>query len=563
MINIGEHKSIMFDFLSLATDKFTKYEINGKIYVNAGKFKDIIIKIHTELKKNISLPGIVVKFNLGYIFFDKKKPAVLQDNVTMDMYTKTPRKYQIFVLFAHLVDNVSNRQDNTTNSILNNQTLSNLLMLEYSEYNKTNNIEEEKSENIDNLEEKSKTNDFTMLYLPTGEECPVIDLLDHEELRTDSGSIIKLEFRGKRNVNKLLICGEDIAVAFGLGKYFIRDMNKRDTYELDNHYIILERASIIDDLDSMGKMPECSNVDNNTNYLHAKNRLTYFTWFGFMKVTLSNNKNSTSFKIKMTNWIINTMFTHQFGNVDERQMLANELMLYKTCLNDLTGVYLVRIGKVKDLRESMKISYHNYPEELNNTYIYKYGRPNNILKRFKDHLKNYGKYSDYIQLTWFAILPHEKDKEAELKLKDYFNSNNLQFDFISEDSKRHDELIILDSEQLKTVNLKYVELISKYPSAENEIAMIMDKARSEFIKELTAVKHALTLEINKRELEIANHDKTKLEYENKLKDKDILLKDKDLEIKDIKITVLEEKLNSANIQMRLLNELTALKLTMK
>jgi hypothetical protein len=436
-----------------------------------------------------------------------------------------------------------------------------------------------------------------MLYL-NGEPCPVITLDDHEHF-TDGGRIIRFEFRGARTTEKMLISAVDAAEAFSLGPQFVNMMLLRDSYTQGEHYVILEDTPPDDNAESehvlisssysngappddnveselLCKMHKSSNEappDDNVESEHgikslpcsssSKNQRTYFTWLGFMRVVITATRNDNAFRTKIAHWVVNTMFVHQFGTADERQVLANELTLFRSCLNNLSGVYLIRIAKVKDLRKSMGISYDQYPAEYDNVYMYKYGRSKDILKRYKQHVKGYARYSELLQLKSFVILPAGKEIDAETSLKDYFNDRNFHFEFTSADGHRYDELVILKNDELVDVVDIYRKLIAKYPSSDNELATLMANIRLEAARKYEQAQSKIVelTAIHGQAMTESNAERQRLESELLLRDEREarIRTEADMEIKlikaeaEIKLVKAEAKNELLSLQLEISN----------
>ena len=209
---------------------------------------------------------------------------------------------------------------------------------------------------------------------------------------------------------------------------------------------------------------------------------------------------------RMLNWIINLVFDAKFGSDEERMKRAQDITncISSAILNKLSGLYLIDLGYVKDLRETMNISYEDYPIEYDNAKIKKFGLSENIFKRVEQHRKSYGKYSSKIKLDWFVHLPEDILSNAETNLNHYCTSKKIKFSF-----KDYKELIIVKPNQKTDLKKYYEDLISIYPNTINTITQ-------KFNKEIEYLK---------------------AKYEIKLKDKDIELKDKDIELEKMRSQV--------------------------
>ncbi len=448
---------------------------DDNVYIQCGVFqREVVSKLPLTSKSSnsrkkfigqISLDEVISKFNLSYKIVTKKGGRIT--NISIDQYKQQQQKYMLYVKLADIIA----RDD-----------IISFIRKKYNISDQTPNIlpTSPVQQNVSTQEQKQngpiqEQNDPHMLYL-NDEPCPIIQLEDHKVFRDQNGNRISIEYRGERSYTKCFANAIDIEQAFEINQ-FTQNLFQKDIWEEGIDYVVLEYGNKSD---------------------APKSHCAYLTFYGIIKAAFNERKDN-GFRYQYANWIVKTIFTHQMGSQDEREILANELALFnKFCLNKLQGTYLVRIGKIKDLRESMDISYDDYSTDFDSAYMYKYGR-GDIMARYKKHIKTYGYYSNKIQMNWFAILPEGKDIDAESSLSNYFIDRNLKFQFIDHKGIERKELIVLKNDELKEVNNKYLSLIAKYPSAENEIAMILDKARSEYEKEL-AQKDAI---IAQKELMIA------------------------------------------------------------
>ncbi len=170
--------------------------------------------------------------------------------------------------------------------------------------------------------------------------------------------------------------------------------------------------------------------------------------------------------------MIRLVFVHQFGSPVERLDLIESLKPYSKCLNKLSGIYLIRIGKVKDLRLSMNISKEVYPSsEFDSASVLKFGRSDDIMTCFKQHCERtgYGKYSSTIDMEWFVVIPLKLLAAAETDLDKYFTVNQLKLEF-NDGSKDHRELIIAKPGiEKRHIKDKYFDLVKCFPGEANAI----------------------------------------------------------------------------------------------
>lgn len=546
----------MFNFLKAAQDKLNAITMNNNVYVSGGKLKASVTSVENGLKKNTSIQQLITDSNLEYIITTRgKNPQVV--DITIDEYIEQKRRYEIRIQLSSI------------QSVIN---LAEMVRRKYPEYIETpleeNTVElddpdlEEKAPIPDpvveqaNLEEKAPipVPQANLLYYGA-DICLIIELEDHEKF-VDNEKIFDIEIRGERSPTKILFKVEDIARLFEMST-LAKDMVIKEFYQEGVHYVILSTKP-----DSSEKRLNLfSPKPDSSASTHGKNRRAFLTWFGLFKVLFAS-RSGNEYRHKMATWVMNTMFVHQFGSTTERKLLADTLTMYKTCLNGTSGVYLVRIGKVKDLRISMKISKDAYPSNFDNAFIYKYGRANDVLRRFSEHCaaKHYGAYSDTIELSWFVILPSEKEKKAEGVLAGYFTDRNLKFDFTDNSGKCHTELAIIKHDELQGVREEYLKLIHKYPNAENAISLFIDNIRSQYNAKIAELTHKAELVGVQHELTIKEKDNLIKDqhYQNELALKDqhhqngLVIREKDDLIKDErhKNEILQMQLEFANFRLQ-------------
>lgn len=187
---------------------------------------------------------------------------------------------------------------------------------------------------------------------------------------------------------------------------------------------------------------------------------------GLFKVIFSLPSTSNNI-MRLYSWVIHLIFVRRFGPTTEPTELNEYLAPYRKCLNKLSGIYIIRIGKVKDLRKSMNICPNKYHWSIfDSAYVFKFGRSENIIKRFKQHQKQhtgYGKYSDSVSLEWFVVIPPKLCVNAESELNKYFEHGQYKFEF-NDGSRDHTELVIInEGVEWNHMKKKCVELMKRFP----------------------------------------------------------------------------------------------------
>lgn len=344
----------------------------------------------------------------------------------------------------------------------------------------------------------------------------IIQLADHEQFKDSNGNVFEIEVRGERHSDKL----------------FLKCMHVEEYFEIDELTKHVFRASspYIENVDYV--IITSFNQGRLSPMKGTKKSSVYLTFIGFIKVIMNSLSGNENLKLALA-WVVHLTFTSAFGSDDERLTLANELTLYSKCLTNLSGIYLIKIGKVKELRESMSISRELYPDD--NAIIYKFGRSRDILKRYVQHCSQvkYGKYNNKIELTWFIPIPEHLLSDAENDVSGYFKNNNLLFEFKDASGMDHKELIVVN-DSIKYIKTKYMQLGKDYPSSGKDLIDIWRTTVDETKKELANKQH----EIEIMQLEFANKINT-LEYENQLKDKTIEIKDKDIRLLQMEMQIMK------------------------
>ena len=496
----------MFNLIKAAQQYFVPQEIDGKVYVHGGKMQKLIRKLDT-VENKANLPDIVINLNLNHRIVGKgKRKAVVPNATVHDGYSKNTHlvyfDYDQILALEGIADVIRRAYEHDPNCL--------------------DDIEEELSSDTTkvNIVPPKITEDAvvmaTMLYYK-GNPCPILRIEEHEKFR-DEDVAFDIQIRGERHPRKIFFKVEDIAEMFQM-QYLSDVLFAKKTYVEEEDYAILDTVS----------SPDLRSEDG------SKNQRTFLTWRGLLKVLFSS-KSGNAVRYRMADWVVETMFIHQYGSEEQRSMLARDLTkAYKSCLNSKAGVYLVRIGKVKKLRDSMNISMEDYPSDYDAASVYKMGRSDNVIRRFGEHSSKsgYGCYSDDVRLELFVFIPVERTVEAENALKAFFGEHKLKFQFTDTTGKCHDELVILKPiHDRNTTRVKYEELMALYPSNDNALAQRMINMQKDY--ELQIVK-------------LSNENRLlKKDMENKLLEKDLNIKDerhaKELLQKDVELLSLKLKL---------------------
>ncbi len=432
------------------------------------------------------------------------------------------------------------------------------------------NVNESKADEIidDDLDESKPTNPESA----DGDQLSkfdIIELTKEEKFKDIEDHVVDIEVRGERTQDGILFNANDIGEY--LGMKLLNKVLKDDRYSYEKHMHWVELYQYSYGITTSSQCRESRHCESKsitigiTNALQRHDssvceskgtttssqtdessvcninekpiwRQIYLTLNGLLKVIFSS-KSANENIIQLRNWVIQLVFTHQFGSIDDRENLAVELTNYKCNLNDIPGIYCIRIGKVKDLRESLKISEELYPaKEFDSAYVIKFGRAEDIMSRFAQHCARtgYGRYGK-ISLDWFVMMPKSFLAKAESNLAKFFKSSGIMFEY-NDGSKDHNELIIVKpGEERKQLKNKYKELIGAFPNTINDLSKQMSAMQAEFEQKLEICELKSINKISKIQSEcndkISEMEKQLIETKSAMKIQELIHKNEILELK--------------------------------
>ena len=219
-----------------------------------------------------------------------------------------------------------------------------------------------------------------------------IRLCRMEQFHDEDGKAVPIRIIGERDIDKCYFNVDDVSKAFGMKYLGDVIMDKRASYKEGVHYKIF---------------------DNIRGKNAAKDRL-YLTFDGLSRTSIVSRQ--------------------RYGGKD-------------------SYLYLIRIGKIKDMKNSMTLDV----AYKSTSHIYKYGMTNNIERRLANHERTYGiiKNSD-VELVYCSTIDSGNIVEAESLLRKYFVRNDLDAVMIGQK-----ELVVLSKSDLKLAKLKYDKIQMK------------------------------------------------------------------------------------------------------
>ena len=553
----------MFSFMRAAREYFEPKNIDGALYVNAGKLQKLIQK-KNGIEPKATIADIVINLNLNHKVIGKAKSQKIIKNATVnDGYNCRAHyaylDYNQLLAFDDIKQSIKEAYENDPDCL---ETIEDQLS-----DNNTNVAIKVTKLDDNNPATTIKQSDIdmaTMLYYK-GKECPILTISDNEKFTDKNGNAFDIEIRGEHTLDGILFKAEDIANIFGM-ESLTHTIHNKDKYVENKHYMILDSSSSFWNEDE-SKDESAIKTDSSLHQRcldqpedksaiktdsspsqrlkdqpedeSTKNRRTFLSWGGLLKV-LFTSKSGNSERQRMVKWIVKTMFIHQFGSESERNELATNLTKsFRGLLNSKSGVYLVRIGKVKDLRGSMNISKDSHPDD--NAYLYKFGKSNDCIRRFSEHTSKsgYGCYSNSISMNTFVFMDESKITKVENELHAYFN--NLKHTFTDIAGKSHNELVVLTTIDLKQAKEKYDHLL----------AIHGNKNDSQIANSIEQIKDTYELQLLQKDNEILELKKA-IEIKDMIIDHKDMIYEKDISHKDIThaqaIEILNLKLTIATMK---------------
>jgi hypothetical protein len=319
------------------------------------------------------------------------------------------------------------------------------------------------------------------------EEAPKILLLkDSEKFCDNDGNIFDIETRGEKNRNKVFFKVKDVSKCFEMNYLDSTILQKDKGYHHTTDY----KTFFIRKYLSKEQPPTIK-------------KCLYLTYHGLLRVLfVSRNKNVKRFQ----DWAEENLFTIQMGTKEEKMKLSANILnvspkniraVFETYANKFPCIYLLCLGKVKDLRETFNIDVL-VDGELN---VYKYGFTDDLGRRIGEHDSKYGKMKNVVlTLSTFHIIDAKYTSEAEHEIREICNAfeKKLNVDGFK-------ELIALNDKE-------FVQIKKQYKYIGNEFA----GATLELQSQITELKE----KIKEYESEIAH---MKIVHKNELLEKDMML----------------------------------------
>jgi len=328
---------------------------------------------------------------------------------------------------------------------------------------------------------------------------PLLELNNEEKFKDENGNIIEIETRGIKTLDGIYFYGKDVEKMLDINDISSLLKHETTSYIVNKHYKKFYRPTPV----IHGFKDNEKNINNSNN----PERI-YLTYFGLVKILITTqNKIAENFQ----RWALETLFTVQMGSQDDKIKLSSKLLgcdinSVKSFLNsgvqEYSVLYLICIGKVKDLSSQIEGLEDKHPDE----FVFKYGYTSDLSQRIQSHKQTFGKLKNS-SLSLVSHIPIDEKylSEAEVELKQTFKS----FDYII-DNPTYKELVVFNENKLSLFKKIFKTICDKYAGNCKKLQEELEKQQ---------IRHEYELKEHKREYEYEIK-----EYESKLRELELKLK---------------------------------------
>lgn len=355
----------------------------------------------------------------------------------------------------------------------------------------------------------------------------IVDLDENEGFKDEDGNVLHIEMRGERTQKGLYFKASD------LGQLHDRVYNiviqKTSDFEYDKHYVFFDESNIGTrnsgtDVNSSQRVPDTDVYNGYINYVSNVNysadvtpkRGLYLTYFGIVKLLICSRSSKAE---PFQEWVLTTLFTHQFGEQEQKDDLAANLLgitpkticdVFRKSTNTIPCVYLFKIGKVGDVRDYLinKMESINLEGYCDNDILYKFGRTNDLARRTKEHASTYGKMSKEFTLETFNYIDKALACKAERSINHFFNASDMRINDI-----KHTEVVVIKPEKMKYTIEWFQNVQMMYSGNSYELIKQLDDLKHENV--LIKKEHENQLLVKQHENQLLLQDNEKLIFKHR------------------------------------------------
>ena len=302
---------------------------------------------------------------------------------------------------------------------------------------------------------------------------PIIHLSDAEKFHDVDGRVIEIETRGERHEDKIYFKVKHVSIGFEMPSLNHVLVNMEGGYKRGIDYITFKRCT--------------QNVSKNTNKLSSTT--LYLTYEGLLRVLfVSRNKNATLFR----KWATQMLFTTQMGSNEQKVKLGTDLCniplktykaIFESHTSNFPSIYLLSLGKVRDLRATFGIS-DTIPDD---SVVYKYGFTRDFARRIGEHQQAYSKLPGVtVDVKWFQNIDIKYLSDAENEVEEECSAYGTRLHV-----PEYKELIVLNDRQFDHMQKTYRRIGKEYAGATAELNEKIEELRAQ-IKDMDMQhRHAL------------------------------------------------------------------------
>lgn len=231
----------------------------------------------------------------------------------------------------------------------------------------------------------------------------VIELEEEEKFVDTLGKTVEIMARGVRDIDGIYFKASDIGSMLSIANITNTFTKEFTRFEKDKHYLY---------------------------FLENKKPVMYLTYYGLVRLLFVSTKDIAEHFQK---WAFNVLFKTQGESIDKKQELVSDVLglniqsirsFLNTGMTSMPTLYMLELGKVKDLRDVFSIPSHFKDDDV----VLKFGLTNDLSRRLMEHDKYYGKIIKRvgceIRLKYHAYIDTIYLYEAEKEISDYFKNVN-------------------------------------------------------------------------------------------------------------------------------------------
>jgi hypothetical protein len=302
---------------------------------------------------------------------------------------------------------------------------------------------------------------------------PILHLSDAEKFHDVDGRVIDIETRGERHEDNIYFKVKDVSIGFEMSGLNHVLINTGGGYKREIDYITFNRYT--------------NNSSKTTN--KPSNPTLYLTYEGLLRVLfVSRNKNATLFR----KWATQKLFTIQLGSNEQKVKLGTDLCniplktykaIFKSHTSNFPSIYLLSLGKVRDLRATFGIG-DTIPDD---SVVYKYGFTRDFARRIGEHQQAYSKLPGVtVDVKWFQNIDIKYLSEAENEVEEECSAYGTRLHVPD-----HKELIALNDRQFEHMQKSYRRIGKEYAGATAELNEKIEELRAQIKDIQMQHKHAL------------------------------------------------------------------------